>query len=251
MQDEAILGHPMRRRWWLLIKALESVPLSDALKFAEAADTFLTAGLTAGQSRKLGEPLGDTATADHSFAPDEHPVAPEAGQDGGLQAVDEALADLTLSGLPEIALEDPESDKHDSVKPVAEEPANDMVPSVSTDACGANQTANGDLAVWASVDDVIRYLRQRDDVVVPRAEGQFLVNGRFSENINELVARANRARERQRKPPFLIVPVSFARAPERSAPDERESATSRKISRFRATPSPQLPLPSGTSPLSN
>ena len=56
---------------------------------------------------------------------------------------------------------------------------------------------NGD-----GLDDVVRYLRQQDDVVVPQAPGEFLLNGRFRMNATELVGRANRMRSRQGKPPF-------------------------------------------------
>ena len=59
------------------------------------------------------------------------------------------------------------------------------------------QDINGD-----GLDDVVRYLRQQDDVVVPQAPGEFLLNGRFRMNATELVGRANRMRSRQGKPPF-------------------------------------------------
>jgi hypothetical protein len=39
---ENILDQPLRRRWWLLLRALESQPLDEALKEAQAAEDFLT-----------------------------------------------------------------------------------------------------------------------------------------------------------------------------------------------------------------
>jgi hypothetical protein len=39
---EDLLDQPLRRRWWLLLKALESQPLDEALKEAQAAEEFLT-----------------------------------------------------------------------------------------------------------------------------------------------------------------------------------------------------------------
>jgi hypothetical protein len=33
---------PLRRRWWLLLRALESQPLDEALKEAQAAEDLLT-----------------------------------------------------------------------------------------------------------------------------------------------------------------------------------------------------------------
>ena len=53
-----------------------------------------------------------------------------------------------------------------------------------------------------SVDDIVRYLRQQDDVVVSQENGEFLVNGRFRMPLADLVGRANRMRERQGKPKF-------------------------------------------------
>jgi hypothetical protein len=56
--------------------------------------------------------------------------------------------------------------------------------------------------VPGSVDDVVRYLRQQDDVVVAQGDGEFLVNARFRLSLTELVGRANRMRARQGKPEF-------------------------------------------------
>jgi hypothetical protein len=54
------------------------------------------------------------------------------------------------------------------------------------------------------VEEIIRYLRQQDDVVVPQEDGSYLVNGRFRMSLAELSARANRMRSRQRKPAFEL-----------------------------------------------
>ena len=66
----------------------------------------------------------------------------------------------------------------------------------------------------AGPNDVVRYLRQRDDVVVGTDDGAYIVNGRFRENLEELVKRANRMRTRQRQPLFQLMPPSFARVAE-------------------------------------
>ena len=39
-----LCDQPARRRQWLLFKALESAPLDKALRIAQAAEAFLTAG---------------------------------------------------------------------------------------------------------------------------------------------------------------------------------------------------------------
>jgi hypothetical protein len=54
----------------------------------------------------------------------------------------------------------------------------------------------------ASVDEIVRYLRQQDDVVVLQEGGGYLVNGRFRLSAAELIARANRMRSRQHKLQF-------------------------------------------------
>jgi DNA-binding Xre family transcriptional regulator len=68
----------------------------------------------------------------------------------------------------------------------------------------------------ASVDDIVRFVRQQDDVVVPHGKGEFLVNGRFSLTLPELVDRANRIRFRQGKPKFslgAVVPIRSKEMP--------------------------------------
>src|SRR5437762_9035309 len=56
----------------------------------------------------------------------------------------------------------------------------------------------------AIIDDIVRYLRQRDDVVVAQEDGGYLVNGRFRMTASELVIRANRMRSREKKPMFQV-----------------------------------------------
>jgi hypothetical protein len=43
---EQVLNDPIRRRAWLLSKALESLPLDRALEFARSAEAFITGSLT-------------------------------------------------------------------------------------------------------------------------------------------------------------------------------------------------------------
>jgi len=59
-------------------------------------------------------------------------------------------------------------------------------------------------AATTSIDSVVRFLRQQDDVVVPQQDGKYLINGRFRMSAAELIARANRMRERQRKQSFEV-----------------------------------------------
>ena len=56
----------------------------------------------------------------------------------------------------------------------------------------------------ASAEEVVRYLRQEDDVVVPQGTGQYLVNGRFQLSLTDLIDRANKMRSRQGKADFKL-----------------------------------------------
>jgi hypothetical protein len=58
----------------------------------------------------------------------------------------------------------------------------------------------------ASADDIVRYLRQHDDVVFRGREGIHLVNGRFRETLEQLVQRANRIRARRKLASFVLTP---------------------------------------------
>jgi hypothetical protein len=69
----------------------------------------------------------------------------------------------------------------------------------------------------ASIDEIVRYLRQQDDVVVTQEDGRYLVNGRFQMTAAELTLRANRMRGRQGRPGFDIrhapLPLQSGAAP--------------------------------------
>jgi hypothetical protein len=131
----------VRRRAWLLAKALETAPLAKALELARAADEF----------------LGGEA----------HPAP-------------------SIEPGPESPPADP--------APVLGEPA--VEPEVA--AAQKTDTARGTI----SVDDVVRYLRQRDDTVVRTEKDLFMVNGRFQMNADQLVARANRMRAQDGNAPL-------------------------------------------------
>ena len=54
------------------------------------------------------------------------------------------------------------------------------------------------------IDEVVRYLRQQGDVVVADGPGMFLLNRLFRLDADQLRHRANRMRQRQRKPESQI-----------------------------------------------
>jgi hypothetical protein len=68
-----------------------------------------------------------------------------------------------------------------------------------------DSNSEGAAAIPASEDDVVRYLRQQDEVVVRSEDGVFCLNGRFRLELSELVSKANRMRTRQGKPTFALI----------------------------------------------
>jgi len=71
---------------------------------------------------------------------------------------------------------------------------------------------NASLTVLASIEDIIQYLKQHDDIAVVK-DHVFVGNGRVKETFEELLARANRTRERQRLPAYTLLPAAMVVAP--------------------------------------
>jgi hypothetical protein len=205
MNAEILLEQPTLRRCWLLSKALESEPLDKALELARAADAFL---------------VGAVAR-----------LCPEGPQGADKRPRPAGISVSRVDG----AISQTRHDQRQSLVPptrsvivpaldsaaAAPDPAPAAVAHLPTDSApaGAEDPPNGEalfalaeagLATLASIDDVVRYLRQRDDVVVRAEGGAFLLNARFRMTAGELVSRANRMRARDRKPPFQLTPLIFA-----------------------------------------
>jgi hypothetical protein len=166
------------RRLWLLSKALEAVPLKEALQLAQAAQDFLDGASPSDVSPSYKPHLVQ-------LAPGNIPVA-SADRLGEVVAV----ATVEPAPLP-----------------------SEAAPAEASGIQEAPFASTGPI-VWAGPDDVVRYLRRADDVVVATDDGAYMVNGRFRENLEELVKRANRMRTRQRQPLFQLMPPSFARVAE-------------------------------------
>ena len=196
MSDEHIGHDPARRRWWLLTKALERAPLAEALRLARAAEEFID-----------GVGLGELAPAVALIEP--HPSALQVARTDMTVPVapsdpsDDAPASPQSDAEPEPHLAPARNVSADAARPMTGD--QDAPPPGSSDA----------LVVLAGVDDVVRYLRRRDEVVVPTADGAFLVNGRSRESLEELFQRANRMRARDQLPQFVSLPESV---PARAAP---------------------------------
>jgi hypothetical protein len=183
MNLESLFDQPEHRRFWLLSKALESAPLDEAIELARAADQFI-----GGAPSRFRRPVSQ----------------PEIN-------LDREHRDLSADTVATDA--DAETEVETTSPEVSAPPA-DLGPIdghnwSDGEARGASDPG---LSALASTDDVVRYLRQRDDVVVAAGEGIFLLNGRFRLTADELLARANRMRGRDGKPPFQIAPSWLARS---------------------------------------
>lgn len=228
MDIDKLLEEPSRRRAWLLIKALECTPLDNAIVLARAADRFVIGD----------EPMPDQADSKIAVtdaAPEASPPGIEAHVAGGTPMP--VLASAKPSRLPLAP-----SDRHQLLARAASGASNrelaaafglkprqvQAIRMVAARSASSRKSplqhtegprAAASAPLPASIEEIVRYLRQRDDVVVPAGDGTFLVNGRFRLGLAELIAKANRARERQNKPLFAVEGVGesemleFADAP--------------------------------------
>lgn len=206
-----IIDHPSMRRLWLLWKGLECAPLDRAMEYARAADAFITTG-TAELSRADASAAAENAADGNKIAPAlpprSRPIShEEAPKRTGLalspekreQLLDQLAAGATNS---EVAREFGSTSRQvqgirlGAAREIAKRRDRQAKKDADPDDAGEPP---------ASAEEIVRYLRQQDDVVVPQDDGQFLVNGRFRLGFSELISRANRMRHRQGKPEFTVV----------------------------------------------
>jgi hypothetical protein len=212
-----LIRDPAARRLWMLYKAATLLPLGDALELARDAEMFVSG------SRSENRAASDNAIQLHdAIQPDQqsHIVAQSAARASPGSETDahssiptsnrhflsEDQRDRLLTRLAEgaknaeLALEFGLSSKQvqgfriGSAREIARRRAH------TGNAFEAEQEASP----TAMIDDIVRYLRQQDDVVVPQEDGGYFVNGRFRMTASELITRANRMRTRQRKPAFEV-----------------------------------------------
>jgi len=209
----ALARDPTARRVWLLSNALRCLAFDQALEAARAAEAFV-----------VGHPLAETdgaeadATAPHRLAAD-HPAPNEvthlANPNGAAVVTKwsgvvlsehdrERLIGRLIEGAKnaELAAEfglaprQVQGFRMGCAREIAERRVKSSETSSEADP-GPSGTA--------LIDDIVRYLRQQDDVVVPLEADRYLVNGRFPMTVGELLARANRMRRRQQKVPFELL----------------------------------------------
>lgn len=197
------------RRTWLLYKALETAPLHRAIDLAREADGFVTAALPA------PSPEDSAETAAQCSADDDHPIAMTTGS--SIETIASPLE------VPTIRLQLSAEQRGQLLQRLADGATNADVAaefklsprqvqgfrmgsarSIAKTQHVPEKKLQAEAMCVASPEEIVRYLRQRDDVVVPQQEGQYLVNGRFNLSLAALVDRANRMRSRQGKAQFEL-----------------------------------------------
>jgi hypothetical protein len=194
MNINDLFDHPGYRRLWLLSKALEFASLDDALRLARSAEAFLdfnVATAPSGLARSATTLSGRPEDASTFVVPP--PI--DSAEDNRLP--------LNVRVICSTAAEPP-----------PREAAGIHTRDVTTDTVAlqystARASVGNGLAVLASPEDVVRFLRQQNDVVVSAGDDAYLVNGRCRENLVELTARANRMRRREKKPVFELSPLAL------------------------------------------
>ena len=205
MELATVVSEPVLRRCWLLNKALESASLDEALKLARAADEFLGGDQPNAQALPNETAALDSSLTEPNQGTEPASALPTPASSGGQAKQDAELASTThqvacSADIVESASA-AENDKQDAASNRSGvEDARDSGPQAAITA---------GLAVLAGMEDIVRYLRQQDDVVVSAGAATYLVNGRFQLNSKELLDRANKIRERQGKPQFQCLPYGF------------------------------------------
>jgi hypothetical protein len=208
----SFLEAPARRRCWLLYRALDCLPLDRALDLARAADEFVSGPASERVCRKDSDSL-ETAVP---------PCDEGEKQPFPSVAVKQPDGENQVQKTVKVTLSDDQRDKLlDRVSAGAKNAELAVEFGISArqaqglrmgcarkiidkrrDRLVDEKQPAPEMRISASVDDVVRYLRQQDDVVVPQGDQAFLVNARFRLSLEELVSRANRMRTRQGKPEF-------------------------------------------------
>ena len=207
-----LLNNSPARRLWLLQEAMRSMPLDRAIELARMAETFVTGSA-------VEAPKNEVAfTVDHQ----QHDeivdqvstgtaIPADSATDRRGLALSNDMRDRLLTRLAEgarnaelaaelgISAKQVQGLRMGCAREIARRRS-----AVSDKHSEQSAEHDQESAAAASIEEIVRYLRQQDDVVVPQEDGRYLVNGRFRMSAAELIARANRMRNRQRKPPFQM-----------------------------------------------
>ena len=200
--DEECEQNPFRRRFWLLRQALKSgSSMAEALKIAQEIEAFLVVGAASRSSKETaskvaaasletvhGKPRAMPQAALSLLEPEKKAAISarlEAGDANAQLAAEFGLTPRQVQGFRM------QMARRAKSKTAAEKRPRQTAGSASVPLTNPFLT-----------DEVVRYLRQQDDIVVADGPGMFLVNGRFRMDFEQLQHRAKRMRQRQRQPEF-------------------------------------------------
>jgi hypothetical protein len=205
-----LMENPPARRLLLLLKALQYVPFDRAIELARTAEVFVT-----GSREPLDISVPPTITAAHEAENSEDirhgvsnskPVGEPASARRRSVALSIEQRERLLTRFAEgarnaelatefgLSLKQTQGIRMGCAREIAKR--RDHLSKTMAEA------EQNDAMLPVSSEEIVRYLRQQDDVVVPQENGEFLVNARFCMSLADLVGRANRIRERQGKPKF-------------------------------------------------
>jgi hypothetical protein len=222
-----LMDNPAARRLWLLHRALQSVPFDRAIELARTAEAFVICSLVENQGADppeleapvaqrleiIEQPINEISSR---YRSGEEPSATKPTRLALAAELRDRLLERLAEGAKnaELAAEFGLASKQ--VQGIRMGCARELAKRRQQ---LSRKTAHSDQTPihTASVEEIIRYLRQQDDVVVPQENGDFLVNGRFQMPLGDLVARANRMRIRQRKPEFEMTGAKTVRPEEVSS----------------------------------
>ena len=213
-----LLENPAARRLWLLEQALRSVPLEAAVELARTAEAFIMGSevetvtddpaTVLRRDQEPSEPTRQSVSkagpADREPARSGFPLT-EDQRDRLLERLAEGARNAELVVEFGISAKQVQGFRMGCNREIAKRRI--RLADKSSEPADRHQPANE----TASIDEIVRYLRQQDDVVVSQEDGWYLVNGRFRMSVAELAARANRIRSRQQKPAFQIPTAGLQR----------------------------------------
>jgi hypothetical protein len=199
-----------RRRVWLLYKALECLPLERAIDLARMAEEFVLGSDSRVQIEnplpfhiRLANSSQSQTTAQNAACT----LRPEVRAADGISVTTdqsklplspeqrERLLDRLANGARNAELAPEFGLSPRQVQGI-------RISQARKAKLGRRQEPLSSQHPPESIEEVVRFLRQQDDIVVRQSDGEFLVNGRFRLGPADLVERANRMRARQRKPAF-------------------------------------------------
>lgn len=204
------------RRSWLLSKALECVALDRAIDLARRAELFITGA--PGEDRpadkeraSVQQPAVGVARPGEIDLPTAKPPSVAARQKKNRRTglslslvARERLLERLAQGARNSEIASEFGLALRQVQGIRVGAAREIARRRERQADASPQHTSELPRTPASAEDVVRYLRQQNDVVVPNGDGQFMINGRFRLGVAELIERANKMRRRQAKPEFEL-----------------------------------------------